>query len=122
MAVGNGQMWVVDNGEGIQPGDLLISSGVAGHAMKDEGKYEVTYVVARAAESVDWEEVAETVDDVKHKRISVLFENFQVVRSDRKVEEQQKTIETLKTENTEIRSRLSELESALQALAMNGYR
>jgi len=35
MAVGNGDMWVVDEGGDIQPGDFLISSSTAGHAMKD---------------------------------------------------------------------------------------
>nr|MDP9212299.1 hypothetical protein [bacterium] len=31
-AVGNGEMWVADTGEGIAPGDNLISSDVTGHA------------------------------------------------------------------------------------------
>ena len=39
MAVGNGDMWVVDNGDNIEVGDYLISSQILGHAMKDTGVY-----------------------------------------------------------------------------------
>lgn len=78
MAVGNGKMWVVETDRGIEPGDYLISSGVRGHAMLDDpGRFPVGYVVARAAEPVDWSEVAETVDGRKHKKISVFFESFE---------------------------------------------
>ncbi|MCI0330622.1 MAG: hypothetical protein L0196_06670, partial [candidate division Zixibacteria bacterium] len=77
MAVGNGDMWVVDEGQNIQPGDYLISSSTPGHAMKDdEGKYPIGHIVARAAEAVDWSAVNEMVGGRKHKKISVLFGNF----------------------------------------------
>ncbi len=75
MAVGNGDMWVVDTGEDIQPGDALISSDTPGHGMKDSDRFEVSYVVARAAEPVRWSEVTEMVNGVKHKRISILFDS-----------------------------------------------
>ena len=81
MAVGNGEMWVVDAGKNIDPGDYLISSDVTGHAMKDdEGRFPVGHIVARAAEKVDWNMVSETVNGQRHKKISVLYGNF--VRSD----------------------------------------
>ncbi|HEU4435897.1 MAG TPA: hypothetical protein VFR89_00430, partial [candidate division Zixibacteria bacterium] len=77
MAVGNGDMWVVDEGQNIQSGDYLISSSTPGHAMKDDGeKYPIGHIVARAAEGVDWGSVSETVGGRKHKKISVLFGNF----------------------------------------------
>ncbi len=77
MAVGNGDMWVVDEGQNIQPGDYLISSSTPGHAMKDdEAKYPIGHIVARAAEGVDWGSVGEMVGGRKHKKISVLFGNF----------------------------------------------
>lgn len=77
MAVGNGEMWVVDEGENIRPGDYLISSSTPGHAMKDdEEKYPIGHIVARAAEGVDWSVVNEMDGGRKHKKISVLFGNF----------------------------------------------
>lgn len=77
MAVGNGDMWVVDEGGDIKPGDYLISSSTRGHAMKDdEGKYPIGHIVARAAEGVDWSTASETAGGRKHKKISVLFGNF----------------------------------------------
>jgi len=77
MAVGNGELWVVDNGENVAAGDWLISSSAKGHAQKDKGEYAISYVVARAAEAVDWSRVSETGEDGrKHTKISVLFESF----------------------------------------------
>lgn len=76
MAVGNGDMWVVDEGENVLPGDSLISSNTEGHAQKDIGAYPVSYIVARAAEAVDWSLVTETIDGKKHKKISVLFDSY----------------------------------------------
>ncbi|HOX96895.1 MAG TPA: hypothetical protein PL066_00875, partial [bacterium] len=77
MAVGNGDMWVADNGSNLEVGDYLISSDVPGHAMKVTDEYPVAYVVARVAENVDWSKVEEkTEDGIKHKKISVLFESF----------------------------------------------
>lgn len=109
MAVGNGDMWVVDSGKPIQPGDYLISSDVAGHAMLDDPhRFPVGFVVARAAEPVDWSAVAEAVDGRKHKKISVFFESFERGNSgavEGIVERQQQEIDKL-------RSRIESLESA----------
>jgi len=76
MAVGNGEMWVVEAGGDIAIGDYLISSNVPGHAMKDNGDFEISYIVARVAEPVDWGSVIETTHGRKHKKISVFFESF----------------------------------------------
>ena len=76
MAVGNGQMWVADQGENIEAGDYLISSNVVGHAEKDTKSANISYVIARASEVIDWNDVTENVDGVKHKKITVFFENF----------------------------------------------
>ncbi|MCR4317962.1 MAG: hypothetical protein NUW37_16585, partial [Planctomycetes bacterium] len=76
MSVGNGYIWVADTGVDVKPGDLLISSVVAGHAIVDPGTHPESYVVARAAEPVRWDNVTATIDGVKHKRISVLFDRF----------------------------------------------
>ena len=74
MSVGNGHVWVADMGQDIQPGDYLISSAVAGHAMKDDRSEEVSHIIGRAAEPVVWSEVSDTVGGVKHKKISILFD------------------------------------------------
>jgi hypothetical protein len=76
MAVGNGHMWVADQGEDIKAGDYLISSNIAGHAEKDNSTSSVSYIIARASEDIDWSDVDEDVDGVKHKLITVFFENF----------------------------------------------
>jgi len=78
MAVGNGDMCVVNTGRDIEPGDLLISSDVPGCAMVDDPtRFETAYVVARAAESVRWREVDVAVEGgPKRQRLSVLFASF----------------------------------------------
>ncbi|MFC1639068.1 hypothetical protein ACFL26_02240, partial [Patescibacteria group bacterium] len=76
MAVGNGRMWVVDEGTDIQAGDYLISSSTRGHARLDNANYLESYVVGRAAEDIVWDEVTETVGGKKHKKISIFFESF----------------------------------------------
>jgi len=75
MSAGNGQVWIADFGQDIEPGDLLISSDVPGHAMIDDRTAELSYIIGRAGESVVWSEVSDTIDGVKHKKISILF-NF----------------------------------------------
>jgi len=75
MAEGNGDVWVADMGQDIKPGDYLISSAVPGHAMVDDRSQELSHIIGRAAEPVVWSEVSETIDGVKHKKISILF-NF----------------------------------------------
>jgi len=75
-AVGNMDAWIADNGQNITVGDYLISSDVPGHAQKDKQEYPISYIIARAAEPIDWSKVSETVNGVKHKKISVLFGNF----------------------------------------------
>jgi len=78
MAEGNGMIWIADTGQDIQPGDYLISSVVPGHAMKDDRSEEVSHIIGRAAEPILWNEVSETIDGVKHKKISILFNSFAV--------------------------------------------
>ena len=76
MAVGNGFMWVMDNGSNLKVGDYLISSGTPGHAMKESGVYEIAYIIGKVAEPVNWSEVEKDVSGIKHKMISVFFEQF----------------------------------------------
>ncbi len=76
MAAGNGDVWVIDTGENLVEGDYLISSGVTGHAQKDDGADDVSNIIARVAEPVDWSTVSDTVNGIKRKKISVLFGNF----------------------------------------------
>jgi hypothetical protein len=76
MAVGNGAMWVADMGEDLEVGDYLISSNVPGHARKDPQTATTSFIIARVAEPVDWSDVSETINGVKHKRISVFFESM----------------------------------------------
>ncbi len=78
MAVGNGDVWIVDNGQDIKSGDYLLSSDTPGHAMRDNGQFTTSNIIARAAEDVNWNTVTETIDGKKHKKISVFFESFKI--------------------------------------------
>lgn len=111
-SVGNGDMWVVDTGRNIEPGQYLISSDVKGHAMlDDESRFPVGYVVARVGEPVDWSKVDDSVDGHKHKKISVFFESFErgsAVAVGKSVAARQSEIDALK-------SRVAVLERAFTA-------
>lgn len=100
MSVGNGEMWIVDNGSNLEPGDYLISSGVAGHGMKDSGEFEVANIIARVAEPVNWGTVADTINGVKRKKVAVFYESFVI---NHKADRLEREIDGLKTELAEIR-------------------
>ena len=68
-------------------------------------------VVARAAEAIRWADVAETVDGVKHKKISIFFESFAIDR--RAGMEAQEAVRDLKAENARLKTRLEALERAV---------
>ena len=77
MAAGNGDVWVADNGSGnVSIGDPLLSSSVAGYAMRDPGTYAVSHIFAKAAENIDWSQVTTLVSGVKAAKISVLFSYY----------------------------------------------
>jgi hypothetical protein len=101
-AVGNGEVWIVDNGKDINVGDYLISSAIEGHAMKDNGHYELAYVFARIAEPVNWDNVTETIAGKKHKKVSIFFESFILNHKADQLEQQllelSKEVELLKVE------------------------
>jgi hypothetical protein len=109
-AVGNGEMWVVDRGGDIQPGDFLISSEVPGCAMKDDpARFPVGHVVARAADVVRWAQIAETATDgVKRKKISVLMDNFVRGSGDERLVEQ---VRAQQNEIDELKRRMAQMEA-----------
>jgi len=105
MAVGNGEMWVLETTGDIKPGDALISSDVAGCAMKDDPRrFSVGYVIARAGQGVDWSEVETGPDGKKRALISVHFGAFTRTGGDA-VE----AIEVLRRENAELRAAIQRL-------------
>jgi hypothetical protein len=117
MAVGNGQMWVVDEGEDLDQGDYLISSSTKGHARKDPGTYAVAYSVARVAEPVDWSEVTEVgVGGKKHKLVSVLFESAPLYKLG--VLDQDGRITAIDERVTKLEGRVDQLERELLELQM----
>jgi len=76
-AVGKGELWVVDTGIDLAPGDLLISSHVPGCVMRDDtDRFPVGHIVARATDTVRWSFVAPAPDGARRARISVLFDPF----------------------------------------------
>ena len=129
MAVGNGEMWVVDDGQNVEIGDHLISSDVSGHAMRDTGEFPVSHIVAIAVEPVDWDEVEESIDGRKHRRISVLFERFamnhivqsaaesgELTQVKAELWELRSEKETLARSNDELRTQLDVLTAAVRRL------
>ncbi|MBT6747201.1 MAG: hypothetical protein HOB26_11650 [Flavobacteriales bacterium] len=110
MAVGNGDMLVVDNGENLEVGDYLISSDVAGHAMLDKGEYEVSYIVARVAEPVNWDEEQKTIEGRKVKRISVFFETFVI---NHKADKLEQDLHELKKEYEIIKADVKHIKNSL---------
>jgi hypothetical protein len=75
-AVGNADAWIVQGDESvIMPGDYLVSSSESGHLVKAADSLVVAHVIGRAAESIDWSGISDTVSGgKKHKRVSVLLE------------------------------------------------
>jgi hypothetical protein len=114
MAVGNGEMWVADNGADIGVGDYLISSHIRGHAGRDNAVDPVSYVVARAAEPVRWTEVVGSAGGAKHKKISVFFESFAKTNASADTSDLRKTLEAQT-------KRIDELEDLVRTMA-EGFR
>jgi hypothetical protein len=127
MAEGNGEMWVIETGEDIRPGDYLISSDVPCCAMKDDPlRFSVGHIVARAAEGVHWDSIEPEAGAVKKTKVSVFFESFvrnadamrltgEVTRLSSIVESQRRTIEALEEKLGSLQNlseRLSRLEKA----------
>jgi hypothetical protein len=112
MAVGNGEIWVVENGSDLIQGDYLISSSIEGHAMKDNGEFEVSNIVARVAEEVNWSTVKEMVNGKKHKLVSVFFESF--VRN-HKAERLGKELDEVKSDVLQMKAEIEELKGILKA-------
>jgi hypothetical protein len=76
MSVGNGFMWVSEEGGNLDTGDDLISSSLEGHAMKDTGEFAQSFVIAKASEKVDWSKVAKKLNGRKVKKISVIYTSY----------------------------------------------
>lgn len=107
MVAGLGEMLVVDRGGDIRAGDLLISSEVRGAAMKDDpARFKVGYIVARAAENVEWagraEQRGSTSGTPKRAIIAVIFERF--VRPEMSTDSQESIRAELEAVKKELRS------------------
>ena len=104
-------MWVVEEGENLVEGDYLISSATPGHAMKDNGQFDLANIISRVAEPVDWSTVTEVINGKKHKRISVLFESFVRNHKADKLENEMKLmkedVERMKLEMLQIKNLLN---------------
>lgn len=112
MSVGNGEIWVVQTGADITPGDLLISSDIEGCAMLDDpARFTIGHVVARAAEPVNWASIAPGADGTRRALVSVLFDRF-VRPADTQTLERR--VESLDAENRALRIRLDALEAAIR--------
>jgi len=110
-AVGNMDLWVADDGEDIGIGDLLVSSDlIAGHAMKDPRADGESYIVARAGENINWSNVTESVNGIKHKKISVLIDPFVRNNTDVQIEALVNKIEELTGQDIDLDELMREQE------------
>jgi hypothetical protein len=103
MAVGNGEVWVIDTGKDLEAGDYLISSSTKGHAMLDNETHDIAYVFARVAAPVRWDKVTETINGVKHTRVSIFYESF--IKNNKAIK-LEKEIATMKSEIEMIKAAL----------------
>ena len=76
-ALGEGRVWVTDvNGE-IQAGDYITTSSVPGYGQLQDDDLLHSYTLGKAIETIDWDQVAETVqhDGKTYKRylIAVVY-------------------------------------------------
>lgn len=117
MTTGSGEVFVVDTGGDIRVGDLLISSDTVGAAMRDDpSKFQVGYIIGRAAENVDWSKREGVAAGPKRATITVFFDRFVRAAEPRQAaqaEEQRKQIEALAAEVTALRA-LVERASAME--------
>ena len=65
-ALGEGQVLVTDEGGNLEAGDYICSSSRKGHGMKQDDDLLHNYTVAKATESINWEEV-EVDEDLGYK-------------------------------------------------------
>ncbi|KFM15712.1 hypothetical protein SCCGRSA3_02610 [Marine Group I thaumarchaeote SCGC RSA3] len=113
MAVGNGDMWIVDNGEDLDIGDYLISSSTPGHAQKDTAMYPVSNVIARVTEPVNWNDVSETINGIKHKKIMVTFESFEKQNYELISQDQQSQIEAQQLKIQDLEAQIASLKAVI---------
>ena len=104
-------MWVLDGGSDLAVGDYLISSDVKGHAMKDDGTYQTAYIIARVAEPVEWAAETQTINGVKHKKISIFFESFEKDNFTIDLTETNQGIDNLRSRADRIQISLDRLEA-----------
>jgi hypothetical protein len=114
MAVGNGEMWVVNTGRDIEPGDYLISSDVPGCAMLDDPtRFHISNVIAKAAERVHWKDVPVPTTGPQQHHLSVLFTSFAISRTAAADQTLQTQVDSLEAQNADLKTRLERLEKLL---------
>jgi hypothetical protein len=114
-AVGNGELWVVDSGCDLQPGDLLISSAVPGCVMKDDPEqFPIGHIVARAAQEVRWGEVTRGADGIRRAKVSVLFDPFTRGPGYHEIRGLNERMSQKESEIADLRQELREIKQLLQ--------
>ena len=101
-AVGNGEVWIVDNGQPVTAGSYLISSDEAGHGMVDDGSFPVSHIFAKVAENVDWSQVTTTVNGRKHVKVSVFYGFFD--KTNNNLQNQNLNIQSLQAQTATVDS------------------
>jgi hypothetical protein len=69
-ALGEGRVWVTDINGQIQTGDYITTSSVPGYGQMQDDDFLHSYTLGKAIETIDWEQVTETVEHngESHKR------------------------------------------------------
>jgi hypothetical protein len=60
-ALGEGRVWVTDINGKIQAGDYITTSSVPGYGQLQDDDLLHSYTLGKAIETVDWDQIAETV-------------------------------------------------------------
>ncbi len=61
-ALGEGRVWVTDANGPARTGDYLTTSDVPGYAQRQEDRFLQSHTLGKAIETVDWDEVTDTVE------------------------------------------------------------
>ena len=70
-ALGEGRVWVTDSSGPIRAGDYLTTSDIPGYAARQRDGILRNFTLGKAIETVDWDEITDTVehDGETHKRV-----------------------------------------------------
>ena len=71
-ALGEGRVWVTNRNGNIEAGDYITTSSVPGYGQLQDDDFLHSYTLGKAIETIDWDQVTETVQHGMGRRTSVI--------------------------------------------------